>query len=510
MDILQNILLGIQVTLHPINLFYCFVGVLIGTLIGVLPGIGPVGTMSILLPITFRITPVGAIIMLAGIYYGAQYGGSTTSILVNIPGEASSVITCLDGYQMARKGRAGPALGISAMGSFIGGTIAIVGLMFVAFPLAKAALSFGPPEYFALMCLGLVILTFLTRGSMYKALMMALLGLLLSFVGLDMFTAMPRFTFGINELMDGVGIIPLVMGLFGIAEILNNLEDPLTVKREIYETKIKGLFPTLQDWIVAKWAILRGTVIGFFFGILPGGGAILASFVSYAVEKRLSKYPEKFGTGVIEGVAAPETANNAAAQSSFIPLLSLGIPPNVVMGVLFGGLLIHGVQPGPLLIRNHPDLFWGVVISMYLGNIMLLALNLPLIGIWVKVLKVPYYILFPLILLFCLIGVYSVNNALIDIYLMILFSITGYFMQKLGFEPAPLALAYVLGPMLENALRQSLSISGGSFGIFFTRPISGVCMFIVFALLILQITSHYVSKRRAPEKKEASQGDEIP
>jgi putative tricarboxylic transport membrane protein len=342
------------------------------------------------------------------------------------------------------------------------------------------------------MCVGLVVVTFLVQGSMYKALMMALLGLLLGFVGLDLFTATPRFTFGVNELMDGVGIVPLVMGLFGISEILLNMEQPL--EREIYETKIKGLLPTLQDWLVCKWAILRGTLLGFFLGILPGGGAVVSSFASYAIEKRLSKYPEKFGTGVIEGVAAPETANNAAAQASFIPLLSLGIPPNVVMAVLFGGLLIHGIQPGPLLIQKHPDLFWGVVMSMYVGNIMLLALNLPLIGMWVKVLKVPYTILFPLILLFCLIGVYSVNNSIIDIYVMILFGIVGYVMQKFGFEPAPLVLAYVLSPMLETAVRQSLSISGGSFIIFFSRPISLVCMLLFACLLTFQIYS-YIKKK---------------
>lgn len=494
MDILNYITYGVKVAFEPANLFYCFIGVFIGTLIGVLPGIGPVGAMSLLLPATFRLSPVGAIIMLAGIYYGAQYGGSTTSILVNIPGEASTVITCLDGYQMARKGRAGPALGIAAIGSFIAGTISIVGLMFISAPLAKSALSFGPPEYFSLMCLGLIILTFLTQTSMYKALMMALLGLLLGFVGLDLFTAIPRFTFGINELMDGIGIVPLVMGLFGISEILINIEQPL--KREIYETKIKGLFPTLRDWAVSKWAILRGTLIGFFLGILPGGGAVLASFVSYGVEKRFSKYPEKFGTGVIEGVAAPESANNAAAQSSFIPLLSLGIPPNVVMAVLFGGLLIHGVQPGPLLIQQHPDIFWGIVISMYVGNAMLLVLNLPLIRVWVKVLKVPYVILFPLILLFCLIGVYSIRNSVFDIYLMIIFGIVGYLMQKFGFEPAPLALAYVLSPILETALRQSLNISGGSFFIFFTRPISLICMLILLCLLVFQIYSFLKKESR--------------
>jgi putative tricarboxylic transport membrane protein len=489
----ENILYGFQVALQPINIFFCFVGVFIGTLIGVLPGIGPVGAMSLLLPVTFHVTPVGAIIMLSGIYYGAQYGGSTTSILVNIPGEASSVVTCLDGYQMARKGKAGRALGISAFGSFVAGTLAIVGLMLLAHPLAKFALKFGPPEYFALMCMGLIVLTFLTQGSMYKALIMAVLGLLLSFVGLDVFTSKPRFTFGINELMDGIGIVPYVMGLFGISEILNNLERSL--EREIYSTEVKGLLPTLQDWTVAKWAILRGTVIGFFLGILPGGGAVLASFASYAIEKRVSKYPEKFGTGVIEGVAAPESANNAAAQASFIPLLSLGIPPNVVMGLLFGGLMIHGIQPGPLLIRNHPDVFWGVVMSMYLGNVMLLALNLPLIGMWVKVLKAPYYILFPLILVLCLIGCYSVNNSTVDVYIMILFGIVGYLLQKLDFEPAPLALAYILGPILETSLRQSLNISGGSLTIFFSRPISLICWSVVAALLILQIYSSCLRRK---------------
>jgi putative tricarboxylic transport membrane protein len=498
--VFDQIAFGFQVALQPVNLLYCFIGVFIGTLIGVLPGIGPVGAMSLLLPATFSVTPVGAIIMLSGIFYGAQYGGSTTSILVNIPGEASSVITCLDGYQMARKGRAGPALGMAAMGSFIAGTLSIVGLMFLAYPLAKAALSFGPPEYFALVCLGLVVLTFLTQGSMYKALMMALLGILLGFIGLDLFTATPRFTFGVPELMDGVGIVPLVMGLFGVSEILINLEQPF--RREIYDTKITGLFPTVKDWMASKWAILRGTVFGFFLGILPGGGAVLASFVSYAVEKRVSRHPERFGTGMIEGVAAPESANNAAAQASFIPLLSLGIPPNVVMAVLFGGLLIHGVQPGPLLIRNNPEIFWGVVMSMYFGNAMLLALNLPLIGMWVKILKIPYVILFPLILLFCIIGVFSVNNSVVDIYLMILFGVMGYFMQKFRFEPAPLALAYVLSPMLETALRQSLNMSDGSFTIFFSRPISLLCMIVVLGVIVFQVYSYWRPKKRTFEIPE--------
>jgi putative tricarboxylic transport membrane protein len=493
MESLQNIVLGLQVALQPANLFVCFVGVFVGTLIGVLPGIGPVGTMSLLLPATFQLSPVAAIIMLAGIYYGAQYGGSTTSILVNIPGEASSIVTCLDGYQMARKGRAGPALGMAALGSFAGGVFATIGLMLLAAPLAEAALSFGPPEYFALMCAALVVLTFLSRGSMYKSLMMGLLGLLLSFVGLDMFTSTQRFTFGVNELTDGIGLIPLVMGLFGVAEILLNVEQ--SIERKIYETKLGEILPTARDWMAAKWSIVRGTIVGFFLGILPGGGAVLASFVSYAVEKRVSRYPERFGTGVIEGVAGPETANNAAAQASFIPLLSLGIPPNVVMAVLFGGLLIHGVQPGPLLIQQHPQLFWGVVASMLVGNAMLLALNLPLIGMWVRLLRVPYEILFPLILFLCAVGVYSVNNSRVDVYLMVLFGLVGYLMQKLGYEPAPLALAYVLGPILETALRQSLILSGGSFAIFVTRPIAGAAMAVVVALLVVQI---YSQLRRHP------------
>ncbi len=432
--------------------------------------------------------------MLAGLYYGSQYGGSITSILVNIPGEASTVVTCMDGYQMARKGKAGAALGISAIGSFIAGTLGVLGLMVLAAPIANAALSFGPPEYFALVCLGLVILTWLAQRSMYKAIMMALIGLLLGSVGLDLFSSTPRFTFGINDLLDGVGIVPLVMGLFGISEVLINIEQSIE-ERKIYEAEIKGLLPTFKEWMQAKWAILRGSLIGFFLGILPGGGAIIATFVSYAVEKKISKSPESFGTGVIQGVAAPESANNAAAQSAFIPLFSLGIPANVVMAVLYGGLLIHGVQAGPLMIKEHPDLFWGVVMSMYLGNVMLLVLNLPLIGIWTKVLKVPYQFLFPLILLFCLIGVYSVNNSTFDIYLMILFGIIGYLIQKLGFEPAPLVMAYVLSPLLEKSFRQSLSMSGGSFSVFFSRPISVVCLLLALGLLAIQILTNLRSKK---------------
>jgi putative tricarboxylic transport membrane protein len=493
MDVLNSLYLGFQVALTPVNLLFCFVGVVIGTLVGVLPGIGPVGAMALLLPATYGVSLTSSMIMLAGIYYGAMYGGSTTSILVNIPGEAASVITCIDGYQMARQGRAGPALGISAIGSFIGGTLSLIGLMLVAKPLASAALSFGPPEYFALMCTGLVILTYLTQGSMVKALMMALVGILLGCVGIDMITGSPRFTFKIGELSDGVGIIPVVMGLFGIAEVFSNLER--IIKRQVFETKIKNIWPTLNDYAQSKWAILRGSVLGFLLGVLPGGGAILASFLSYGIEKKFSREPERFGKGAIEGVAGPETANNAAAGGALIPLLSLGIPPNVVMAMLFSAMIIHGMQPGPLLMKASPDLFWGLVVSMYLGNVILVALNLPLIGIWVQLLKIPYRILMPLILLFCFIGAYSLNNSTFDVSIMILFGAIGYLMRKFGYEGAPLVLAFVMGPLLENNLRQSLLMSGGSFAIFVSRPISVVTLSIAFLLLLSNLIP-FLKKRR--------------
>jgi len=486
--------MGFQVALQPLNLFYCFTGVLIGTLVGVLPGIGPVTAMSLLLPATYHITPVGAIIMLSGIYYGVQYGGSTTSILVNIPGEAASVITCLDGYQMARQGRAGPALGISAFGSFIAGTIGIIGLVLIAPPVVDFALKFGFPEYFSLMVLGLTVLSFMTSGSIVRALMMAAFGLILGTIGLDFISGLARFTFDIPELLDGVGLVPVVMGLFGISEVLLNIE--VKIKREIFTTNVKGLLPTLQDWAQSIWAILRGTLIGFFLGILPGGGAVISSFVSYAIEKRVSKHPEKFGKGAIEGVAAPESANNSAAQGAFIPLLTLGIPGNVATAMLLGALIIHGITPGPLLLSQNPELFWGVVASMYVGNAMLLALNLPLIGIWVQLLKVPYPILFPLIIIFCIIGSYSINNSPIDVAIMLIFGGIGYLMKKLSLEAAPVVLAFVLGPMLENALRQSLIKSQGSFSIFFTRPISAACLFIAIALVVFPLLPWF--RRRRP------------
>ena len=493
MDTFRQLLLGFSVALQPINLFYCFMGCLIGTLVGVLPGLGPTAAMSLLLPATLHITPVAAIIMLAGIYYGAMYGGSTTSILVNIPGEAASAVTCLDGYQMARQGKAGRALGISAFGSFIAGTIGIFGMTLMAVPLANLALRFGPPEYFALMCLGMVVLTFLSSTSMVKALMMACFGILVGTVGTDTVSGTARFSFGIIELMDGVGLVPVVMGLFGISEMLLNIETK--IDREIFKTRVKGLFPTVADWIKSAGAIIRGTVIGFFLGILPGGGAVLSSFVSYAVEKKVSKTPEKFGSGLIEGVAAPESANNSAAQGAFIPLLTLGIPSNVVMAMLLGALIIHGVTPGPLLLTNHPQIFWGVVGSMYIGNVMLLILNLPLIGVWVQLLKVPYAILMPLIIVFCIIGSYTIANSIMDVFFMLIFGVVGYLMKKLKYEAPPLILAFVLGPMLEYSLKQSLMVSKGSFKIFFSRPISATCLVIALILVVLPIIPKLRKKR---------------
>ncbi|MBP1724145.1 MAG: hypothetical protein H6Q44_1850 [Deltaproteobacteria bacterium] len=459
MEFYSLILQGFSIVFQPTNLFLCFFGCLMGTLVGVLPGLGPTAAIALLLPTTFHFTPVAAIITLCGIYYGAMYGGSTTSILVNIPGEAASVITTLDGYKMAQDGRAGPALGIAAFGSYIAGTLSIVGLMFLAPLLARGALAFGPPEYFSLMCMGLTILIYLASGSMIKA------------------------------------------GLFGISEVLLNIE--VQVKQEILKGKIKNLLPTRQEWKDSASPILRGSLLGFGLGILPGAGPAIASFVSYAVEKRVSRHPQKFGQGAIEGVAGPEAANNAATGGSFIPLFSLGIPSNSVMAILLGALMIHGVVPGPNLVQQNPDLFWGVVASMYLGNIMLLVLNLPLIGLWVKLLKVPYAILFPLILLFCLIGAYTASNKIVDLYLMIFFGLMGYFLRKYRYEAAPLILAFVLGPMLEDALRQSLIISEGSPKIFFIRPISGTILAITILLLLSPLLPKIRKKREVlPLDKE--------
>ena len=479
---LDQILLGVQVVLQPSNLVFCFIGAALGTFVGVLPGLGPVGALSILIPATFHMTPIQAIITLSGIYYGAMYGGSTTSILMNIPGEAASVITCVDGYQMARKGRAGPALGMCAFGSFIGGTIGICLLIVFAVPIIKIALKFGPPEYFSLMVVAIALLTFLSSQSTIKSLAMGAFGIFLSTVGLDLFVGVSRFTFGTYVLMDGLGVAPVAMGVFGVSEILINIERGLDV--DVYKAKIKGLFPTLQDWIDSKWAIIRGSFVGFFLGVLPGGGAILASFTSYAIEKRFSKHPELFGKGAIEGVAGPETANNAAAQGNFVPLLTFGIPCNVIMAILLAAFIIHGLTPGPLLLKDHPDIFWGLVISMYLGNIMLLILNLPLIGVWVRILRIPYHFLFIFIILFCLVGAYSLNNNVSEVAIMIIFGFGGYLMKKFEYDPAVLVLAMVIGPLIEKAFRQSLIIYNNGFYVFFQRPISlGLLIAAIFLLI---------------------------
>jgi putative tricarboxylic transport membrane protein len=485
MDLLAGAAYGFSVALEPGNLLACFAGVFVGTLVGVLPGLGPVATMSLLLPVTFAMSPTASIIMMAGIYYGAMYGGSTTSILVNIPGEAASVVTCLDGYQMARQGRAGPALGIAAFGSFIAGTLGVLGIMLLAPPLAAVALRFGPPEIFALLLLGFTMITALGSGSRLKAVAMALAGMFLGTVGLDPVTGTPRFTLDTATLSDGVGLVPMIMGLFGVAEVLRNVEAGL--RQDVVQTTIRHLLPTRQDWKDSGGPIARGSLLGFALGILPGVGAIIPTFVSYALEKRLSRRPETFGRGAIEGVAGPESANNAATGSAMIPLLTLGIAPNVVMAVLLGAFLIHGVQPGPLLLREHPDLFWGVVASMYVGNAMLLILNLPLIGLWVQILRVPYGLLFPLILLICVVGVWGVSGNVWDVVLMLAFGVLGYLMRSTGFEPAPLVLAFVLGRLAEESIRQSLLLSRGRFEILVERPIAAAFLAATLAVVLLPL-----------------------
>ena len=492
MDSISGLLYGLSITFQPGNLFFCFLGCFVGTLVGVLPGIGPGGALALLLPVTFYLPASTAIIMLAGIYYGAMYGGSTTSILINLPGEAASVVTCLDGYQMARKGRAGPALGMAAIGSFIAGTLSLFGLLLLAPPFANFALAFSSPEYVSLIICGLILVSYLGSGSKIKAFMMAAFGLLIGTIGTDPIEGNERFTAGIYYLMDGVGLIPVVMGLFGISEILLNLEEEEF--RSILKDKIRNLFPTLRDWIDSAWPILRGTVIGFLIGIIPGGNTVISSTMSYALEKKLSRYPEKFGTGVIEGVAGPESANNAGPSGSFIPLLSLGIPTNTTMALLLASLMIHGVTPGPFLISQHPDIFWSVIASMYVGNVMLLALNLPLVGLWVQILKIPYAYFFPIIFLFCLLGSYSIATTVFDIGVMIFFGIVGFLMKKYEYESAPLILAFILGPMFEEHFRRSLILSFGSFRIFFERPISAV--FLIVAILLLSFAVVPVFKKR--------------
>ncbi len=466
------------------NLVYCLLGALVGTLIGVLPGVGSVATIAMLLPITFGLPPTGALIMLAGIYYGAQYGGSTTAILVNIPGEATSVVTTLDGHQMARQGRAGPALAIAAIGSFTAGCIATILVAALGAPLTAIALKFGPAEYFSLMVLGLIFAVVLAKGSLIKAIGMILAGLLMSMVGSDLESGVGRMTFQLPEFADGISFVVVAMGVFGFAEIVRNLEAS-PESREILNAKITGLMPTRADLKAAAPAVARGTVIGSIIGILPGAGAVIASFAAYTLEKRVSKHPEKFGHGAIEGVAGPESANNAAAQTSFIPLLTLGIPPNAVMALMVGAMTIHGIVPGPQVMTKQPDLFWGMIASMWVGNLMLVIINLPLVGLWVTLLRVPYRLLYPSILVFCCIGIFSINNSPFDVVMAASFGLIGYWLIKHDFEPAPMLLGFVLGPLMEENLRRAMLIARGDVSVFFTRPISGGLLALAGLLLVL-------------------------
>ena len=500
MVLFHNLVLGFSVAISLQNLWFCFIGCFLGTLIGVLPGIGPLATIAMLLPITFNVAPVSALIMLAGIYYGAQYGGSTTAILVNMPGESSSVVTCLDGYQMARRGQAGAALAIAALGSFFAGTCATVLVAAVSLPLSALALKFGPAEYFSLMVLGLIGAVVLAHGSLVKAIAMIVLGLLLGIVGTDVNSGVARFDFGIPELSDGIGVVVVAMGLFGFSEIILNLES--TEKRELITTKLRGMWPTKAQFKLAAPAVLRGTALGSVLGVLPGGGAMLSSFASYSIEKKLAKDPSQFGKGAIQGVAGPESANNAGAQTSFIPLLTLGIPENAVMAMMVGAMMIHNIQPGPQVMTSNPQLFWGLVASMWVGNLMLVVLNLPLIGIWIKLLTVPYRLLYPAILLFCAIGVYTVNNTSFDVMQTAFFGLLGVIFAKLECEPAPLLLGFVLGPMMEENLRRALLLSRGDPTVFATRPISAGLLAAAI-LLVLVIALPNIRRQREEAFQEA-------
>jgi TctA family transporter len=477
--------MGFGVALSLQNLLYCFIGCFVGTAIGVLPGIGPLVTIAMLLPITFNLPPIPALIMLSGIYYGAQYGGSTTSILVNLPGETASVITCLDGYQMAKNGRAGPALAIAAISSFVAGCIGTLLIGLFGPPLAEVALEFGAAEYFALMFMALVAAASLAHGDMVKSLAMVFLGLLMGIIGTDVNSGMARYSFGLPELTDGIGFTVVAVGLFAISEIVKNLENP--EPQEVFTKEIKGLMPTLQDLKVSFMPVMRGTAIGAFFGTLPGTGPAVSAFASYMLEKKVAKDPSIFGKGAIQGVAAPEAANNAAAQTAFIPTLTLGIPGSATMALMLGALTIQGIAPGPQVMTSKPDLFWGLIASMWIGNAMLVILNLPMVGIWVKLLKVPYHWLFPSIIMFCAIGNFSINNSAMDVYLCALFGILGYVLVKLQCEPAPLILGYVLGPLMEENLRRALLISRGDPTVFFTRPIAGTFMVLSILLIIIMI-----------------------
>ena len=496
MELLSNLSLGFGVAFTPINLLYAFIGCVLGTLIGVLPGIGPVATIAMLLPATYALPPVSALIMLAGIYYGAQYGGSTTAILVNLPGESSSVVTTLDGYQMARKGRAGPALAAAGLGSFFAGSVGTLILAAFAPPLTELAFKFGPAEYFSLMILGLIGAVVLASGSLLKAVAMILLGLLMGLVGTDVNSGVARYSFDVPELTDGLGFVAIAMGVFGYGEIISNLSRP-EEEREVFTAGVSGLFPTVQDLKHMLPAVLRGTTIGSMLGILPGGGALLAAFAAYTIEKKIKLKPGEIplGTGNIRGVAGPEAANNAGAQTSFIPLLTLGIPPNAVMALMVGAMTIHNIQPGPQVMTSNPELFWGLIASMWLGNLMLIILNLPLIGMWIKLLTVPYNFLFPSIVLFCAVGVYSTNNNTFDIWLVAGFGFIGYLFNKLSVEPAPLLLGFILGPMMEENLRRALLLSRGDWSVFVTRPLSASLLAVAALLLVIVLLPAVKAKR---------------
>ncbi|NNU45356.1 tripartite tricarboxylate transporter permease [Ramlibacter montanisoli] len=496
MDLFSNLALGFGVAFTPINLLYCFIGCVLGTAIGVLPGVGPVATIAMLLPATYALPPVSALIMLAGIYYGASYGGSTTAILVNLPGESSSVVTIIDGYQMARQGRAGPALAAAGIGSFFAGCVATLILAGFAAPLTEVAFKFGPAEYFSLMVLGLIGAVVLASGSLVKAIGMIVLGLLLGLIGTDVNSGVARYSFDIPELTDGIGFIVIAMGVFGYGEIISNLgkhED----ERQVFTSKVKGLFPTKEDFKRMAPAILRGTALGSALGILPGGGALLSAFAAYTIEKKTKLHPGEvpFGKGNIRGVAAPESANNAGSQTSFIPLLTLGIPPNAVMALMVGAMTIHNIQPGPQVMTSNPQLFWGLIASMWIGNLMLIILNLPLIGMWIKLLTVPYRWLFPSIVLFCAIGVYSTNNNTWDIWMVAIFGVIGYLFIKLGCEPAPLLLGFILGPMMEENLRRALLLSRGDWSVLVTRPLSAGLLAAALLLIIIVALPAVKSKR---------------
>jgi putative tricarboxylic transport membrane protein len=484
-ETLQSLAHGFAIALSPKVLAYAFAGCIIGTLVGVLPGVGPLAGISLLLPASYGLDATTAIVMLAGIYYGAMYGGSTTSILMRIPGEAASVMTCIDGYAMTRKGRAGPALAIAAIGSYIAGTASVVGLMVLAPPLAAFALSFGPPEYVALLLLGLTVLAYMSGGSVPKSLSMAALGLLLGMIGIDPMTGYSRFSYGVVDLADGIGIVPVAVGLFGVSEIL--LTAGQSEMPQVIKPRLRDLIPSRQEWSESVWPILRGTVLGFMIGIVPGSAHIISSFVSYAVERRLSKHPEEFGQGAVAGVAGPESANNSATSGALVPMLALGVPSGPIPAVMMAAMMVHGIAPGPMLIQQQPEMFWGVIASMYVGNVILLILNLPMVGLFVNLLRVPYPLMYPAILVFSVVGVYAVNSSVVDVWIMTVMGALGYLLRKFEFETAPIVLGVILAPMLEMSLRQALALSSGSYAIFFTRPIATTMLAVGAALLLFSL-----------------------